>query len=243
MFACTFGGVLLGMFLRTVLPEEHLTGDSRTTINVGAGLIATLTALILGLVTASAKESFDRLDNGIEATAAQVLSLDRALARYGGETQPIRDSLKLAMVQRIATLWPEADQAAQLDPGETGRLAEKLAGELRALAPQNAEQRWLKARALERCEALLDSRWMVIAAIAGSAPAPFLAILLFWLTITFTSFGLFAPRNATVLAALFVCALSVAGSVFLILELDGPFDGLITVSSEPLRYAVAHVDQ
>ena len=242
VFACTFGGALAGIWLRSALPGHHLSGDSRTTINVGAGLIATLTALVLGLVTASAKESFDAVDNGIEATSSQILSLDRTLARYGPETRTVRDALKNTVAARVALLWPDqAGRAAELDPGSTGRLAEHLASEIRALSPQSADQRWLRARAIERCEALLDSRWMVVSVIGESAPVPFLVILLFWLTITFTSFGLFAPANATVLAALLVCALSVAGSVFLILELAGPFDGLITVSSEPLRYALAHL--
>lgn len=70
-----------------------------------------------------------------------------------------------------------------------------------------------------------------------------LVVLLFWLTITFTSFGLFAPRNVTVLAVLFVCALSVTSALFLVVEMDGPFDGLIKASADPLRYAHAHINQ
>ena len=68
-------------------------------------------------------------------------------------------------------------------------------------------------------------------------------MLLFWLTITFTSFGLFAPRNVTVLAVLFFCALSVTSALFLVVEMDGPFDGLIKASADPLRYAHAHINQ
>ena len=74
-------------------------------------------------------------------------------------------------------------------------------------------------------------------------PFPFLVVVIFWLTVTFTSFGLFAPRNATVVAVLAVSAMSVAGAVFLILELDGPFSGVIKVSSGPLRYALENLGQ
>ena len=77
----------------------------------------------------------------------------------------------------------------------------------------------------------------------SSVPLPFLVVLLFWLTLTFACFGLFAPRNATVITVLFVCALSVGGAVFLIAEMDGPFDGLLKVSAEPLRYTIAHLNQ
>jgi hypothetical protein len=74
-----------------------------------------------------------------------------------------------------------------------------------------------------------------------SIPWPFLIVLVFWLTITFMSFGLQAPANSTVLTVLLLCALSVAGAVFLVLEMDGPFDGLIKVSPEPLRFALTRL--
>ena len=81
------------------------------------------------------------------------------------------------------------------------------------------------------------------AAGSGAVPVPFLVVVIFWLTVTFASFGLYAPRNLTVTSVLFVAAVSVAAAVFLILELDGPFDGLIRVSSGPLRYALANLGQ
>ena len=77
----------------------------------------------------------------------------------------------------------------------------------------------------------------------GRARLAAIVTILLWLTIIFASFGLLAPRNATVVAVLFLCALSVAGSIFLILEMDQPFDGLMKVSGAPLRYAVSHLDQ
>jgi hypothetical protein len=72
---------------------------------------------------------------------------------------------------------------------------------------------------------------------------PFLVVMVFWLAVIFASFGLFAPRNATVIATLFVCALSVSGAIFLILELDSPFSGLLQISDAPLRNAIAHLGQ
>jgi hypothetical protein len=92
-------------------------------------------------------------------------------------------------------------------------------------------------------EATLQARWLLFAGGESAIPLPFLVVLLFWLTITFTSFGLFAPRNVTVLAVLFVCALSVTSALFLVVEMDGPFDGLIKASADPLRYAHAHINQ
>jgi hypothetical protein len=247
VYAFTFGGSLAGLKLRAILPEDHLSTESKDTVKVGIGLIATMTALILGLVTASAKASFDVMDTTIKQAAADTLSLDRMLARYGPETAETRAELKRFMAQRIDTMWspagsPAGSREGRLASTSAGRGAEELAGRIGALVPQTEEQRRLQSRALNLGESLLAARWSV-AAFRTSLPTSFLVILVFWLTITFTSFGLFAPKNSTVVSVLFVCALSVAGAVFLVLELDGPLDGLIMVSPEPFKYAVAHLNE
>jgi hypothetical protein len=246
VFACTFGGTLLGMWLHTALPGHHLNADSKDTVKVGIGLIATMTALILGLVTASAKSSYDALDRAVKQTAADILTLDRVLARYGPDTSEIRKSLKQAIGARIEMIWPQSSfKSANLDPLRSGAESEveRLADAIRGLNPRDDAQRALKSRALDLAEALLQARWLALAGTETSVPLPFLVILLFWLTITFTSFGLFAPRNATVLAVLLVCSMSVASAVFLVLEMDVPFNGLLRISSHPLRYAYAHLNQ
>jgi hypothetical protein len=223
------------------LPAYHLRDESRDTIKLGIGLVATLTALVLGLVTASTKSTFDDLNTTIKHAAADILATDRLLARYGPETKELQATLKRVIAHRIATAWPQgSSQAAMLDPSAATAAAEGFVDQI-ALAPQSDIQRWLQSRALEQSEALLKTRWVVLGALGTSVPWPFLIVLLFWLTITFTSFGLQAPANATVLSVILVCALSVAGAVFLVLEMDGPFEGMIQVSAEPLRYALARL--
>ncbi len=246
VFFCTFGGALLGMWLHTTLPEHHLDAESRDVVKVGIGLVATITALVLGLVIAAAKSSFDAVDAAVKTAATEVLTLDRALARYGAETGEIRKGLQIGLGTRISMIWPQdSAMPAALDPIGSGAAAqaEGLPDAIRALRPRDEAQRALQSRALELAEALLQARWLVFAGTEGSVPMPFLVILVFWLTITFASFGLFAPRHGTVLAVLFVCALSVGSAVFLVLEMDTPFDGLIRVSSDPLRYAHVHLNQ
>ncbi|MCW5889222.1 MAG: DUF4239 domain-containing protein [bacterium] len=240
--ACALAGALGGMWLRTVLPAHHLDGETRDTVKVGIGLVATMTALVLGLITASAKSSFDGVDAAVKEAALNVLSLDRMLARYGPETAPLRATLKEALDHRIAMIWPQnGAQAPQLDVSEGATRVEALASALHALQPANEGQRYLQARAEDIAEQLLKTRWLVSASAASSVPGPFLGILLFWLTITFASFGLFAPRHATVVVVLVVCAMSVGGAVFLVLEMDQPFQGLLKVSPDPLRYAAAQL--
>ena len=246
VFACTFGGVLLGMWLQKTLPGHHLDTESKDAVKVGIGLIAMMTALVLGLITASAKNSYDDVNSGVKKTAVDILVFDRLLARYGSETAEIRKDFQRMLGARIDTIWPQgSSKPANLDPtvSGAGTEAEGLEGAIRALKPRDDSQRALQSRALDMTEVLLQARWLVLAAIQPSVPVPFLVILLFWLTITFASFGLFAPRNAMVLTVFFVCALSVSLAVFLVLEMDSPFDGLLKVSAEPMRYAYAHLNQ
>jgi hypothetical protein len=243
-FACTLGGALGGLALRGILPARYFDEDARDTVKLGVGLIATMTALILGLVTASAKSAFDAADAAVKHVAADALSLDRALARYGPETAAHRATLRRGVTERVEAIWrrPGA-QPLRLGGAGTAQPVEHLAAQVSALVPRTDEQRWLQARALDLIESTLERRWLVIAGLGTSIPGPFLVMLMFWLTVTFGSFGLFAPRNPMVMVVLGLCALSVAGAVFLILELDGPFDGLVVVSPDPLRYALSHLGE
>ena len=242
VFVCAFGGALAGIKLRNVLPEHHLDSESKDTVKVGIALVATMTALVLGLVTSTAKSSFDRNSLATKRAAADLLSLDRTLDQYGPEADEIRKALVRLIADRITYIWERQSGSAQLEP-KNATESEQLSARVRALEPQTDDQRWLQTRARDFSEKLLEGRWLVFASQSASVHVVFLAILVCWLTITFTSFGLFAPRNVTVLAVLFVCALSVAGAVFLILELDGPFEGLVVVSSDPMRYALAHLNR
>jgi len=244
VLVCTFGGALAGMRLRAALPDHHLSSEARDTIKLGIGLVATVTALVLGLLTASAKSTYDALDATIKHSAAGLLSLDRTLARYGPETAKIRESLKSVVAQRIQIIWHvERPGNAQFNPATSAHEVEVVATEIHRLVPKTDEQRALQARALTFSESLLDARWGIVAAQTTSVPYAFLTMLVLWLTVTFTTFGVLAPRNRTVLVVLFVCALSVAGAIFLVLEMDSPFDGVMTVSSEPMKYALEHMNK
>jgi Protein of unknown function (DUF4239) len=247
VFICVFGGVLLGMWLRSSLPKDHLDNDSRDTVKVGIGLIATITALVLGLVTAAAKTSFDSGSVAVKQAAINILALDRALARYGPETADIRRGIKELVAARIDQIWSQRlsvstnlDQMSAKAGVPTG---EEVSGAIRALKPRDDSQRAAQSRASDLLETVIQARWIAALEERSSIPIPFLSVLVFWLMVTFASFGLFAPRNATVLIVLFICAVSVSSALFLILELDGPFDGLIMVSAEPLRYAHSHINQ
>jgi hypothetical protein len=150
------------------------------------------------------------------------------------------------MQKRIAMIWePEAPGSSRRDPVTSGSVTqgEKLADAIRALKPSDDLQRAMQAQAAERAESLLDARWLVLAANARTVPTPFLVVLCLWLTITFASFGLFAPRNGTVIATLLLAAVSVGAALFLVLELESPFDGMLKSSPQPLQSALQRINQ
>jgi hypothetical protein len=245
VFACVFGGAVIGMALGAVLPPQHLTSETKDVVKLAMAMIATMAALVLGLLTSSAKSAFDTTSSEVQQSAANVLMLDRVLAAYGPETHDLREGIRQGLTARIDLTWPPDGHApAPLDSPQTAPTVDRIDDAVRRLTPQNDTQRGLQARALQLTSDLLRTRWLVLGSSAGSAiPTPFLIVVVFWLATIFASFGLFAPRNATVLGALFVCALSVAGSIFLILEMDTPLSGLLKISPAPLRFALSHLGQ
>ena len=240
-FLSTFGLALAASMLRERLPADHLQRETQDVVRLGMGLVATMTALLLGLITASAKSIFDENSVTVRAAAVSFLTLDRNLARYGPETAPIRATLKQMLAFRIDRTWPESGGTGT---GVTEALApetvEEIGTRILALAPQDDSRRWLKTEALRQSEELLRARWRVLEA-GSNLPRPFLVAVILWLSATFASFGLYAPRNATAIGVLAVAAISVAAAVFFIVELDGPFDGWIKVSGEPLRFALSNL--
>jgi hypothetical protein len=242
VLACVSGGALLGMVLHRILPEHHLNSDSKDVIKLGMGLTATMSALVLALLIASAKSSYDAQRNELTQLSVNVILLDRVLAKYGAETKMARDILRRSVVRIINQIWPKTDASAnELDP--TTVRAGELYDKIEELAPQNEAQRSLKSDAEKVSIDLAQTRWLLFEQTGSSIPMPFLVLLVFWVTIIFLSFGLFAPPNATVISTLFLCALSVSGAIFLILELDRPFGGLVQISSAPLHNAVAHLGE
>jgi len=240
-----FGGAVLGFLLQAWVPKAHLQADSKDSMKLGAGLIATMAALVLGLLVSSAKSAFDTVNAGIVQGSAKLILMDRALAHYGPETQPIRDILKSSTESLMVQLWPHEGKRS---PDAAGTLTyaqniEKLSEMVRFLAPQTESQRQLQIQALQISNDMQLMRWALIEQEQSTLPTPLLIVLLFWLAMLNLIYGLFAPRNHTVLILLFICALSVSGAIFLIFEMDRPLEGLIKVSSGPIRNAMLHLGQ
>ncbi len=240
-FACMSGAVLLGMFVHSRLPQHHLSDESKDVLKVAVGLIGTLVALVLGLLVSSAKSSVDSLNAGVTQGGAKTILLDRLLQRYGREeTKEVRKLLRDAIARGVATIWPtEGTARVDMKSFETTVPMEDVERKLRALTPRDESQRAIQSQALQITNEVQQLRWLLFEQTQQSLPTLFLVILILWLAILYFGFGLLAPRHATTVAALLVCALCVSGAIFLILEMSTPLGGVIRVNSGPLEKALS----
>ena len=234
-FVCISGGALLGMFL----PGHHLSTDDKDVVRLGTGLIGTIAALVLGLLIASAKSSYDTQSTQVTHMTSNTVLLDNLLMEYGPETNAPRTLLRRGVVVLADRMWREnSSDAAKANPFAASSESETFFAKLQQLSPQNDSQRSLQARAIQIATDIAQTRLLLFAQTNNSIPMPFLVVLIFWLTIIFGTFGLFAKPSATVFGSLFVFALSAAGAIYLVLELGQPFAGLMQISSAPLRNAL-----
>ena len=242
VYLCVLAGALVGIYLGRILPPEHLKEDTRNIVTVATGIIATLAALVLGLMVASAKNSFDTRADEIRESGARLIMLDRALRQYGPDAQKTRDLLRQLIESRIKRVWGPAPPQEGAAGSQTAEI-EAIRTHLFALQPANDAQKWLHERALTMAGQLEQSRWLIIEQSRSSIPRPFLIVVVFWLVVIFASLAMFAPHNGTVYTIIFVCALSVATAMFLILEMDRPYQGVLQISNEPLVSALAEMNR
>jgi hypothetical protein len=201
-----------------------------------------MTALVLGLLVASAKTYYDTQSTELTELAAKVVLLDRILAHYGPEARESRDLLRAAVGRVVEQTWSkDGSKAAPLEQPSIAN--EIIYDRIQALAPQDDAHRSIQAQAMNVALAMGQTRWLMFAQSAISVSTPLLITLIAWLGITFLSFGVLAPRNGTVIGSLFAAAVSVAAAVFLILELYSPFTGVVRISGAPLRAALARLGQ
>ena len=240
IFVLMLGGIIVGALLRSALPRHHLSKDSQDTVRLGVGLIATMSALVVGLLIAAAKTSYDTQSGQIKQITSDIILLDNLLAQYGPEAQPIREQMRIAIPAFADRIWQEKE-TNMAGPYETNADAERVYLALQALSPQNDLQRSLQVRAVQLSNDLSQARLLLFTETGTSIPLPFIGVLAFWLIIIFASFSLFSSLNATVFVALSVFALSASCAIFLIVELSEPFAGIMMISSAPLRDALAPI--
>ncbi|MFO0826757.1 MAG: hypothetical protein U0572_01300 [Phycisphaerales bacterium] len=236
IFACLSASVLIGMSIRRRLPSTHLDSETRDAVKLAMGLIATMSALLLGLLVSSAKSAYDTERAEVTEMASKIMFVDRLLAAWGPEAAPVRAEFRSVVEDAVARMWPDEHGTTQLAPN--AKAGDAVYAAIQRLAPRDEMQRNIQGDAAKLAMELARTRTLLFAQAGSSVSKPLLAVVVFWLVVIFMSFSLIAPRNPTAIIALLVSAFSVAVALFLILELDRPFGGLIQLSSEPMRRAI-----
>jgi len=246
VFAVLMGATLLGSSLGRRLPTTQVSGQTWSSVSLGLGFISTMAAIVLGLLVASAKGSYDSKHDEVQSAAAKFIVLDRTLRQYGPETQSVRALLRdrvksLASMDWVKKERASSDALASAPPATYGY--EQIWLSVRTLSPANDVQRALQARALDVLDQLGQTRWILTAQSSEGVSTPMLVALVVWLAVIAGCAGVFAPRHRTMLVVALLCAISVAGTIFLLMELYDPFGGVMRMSNAPLQTAVDVLSQ
>ncbi len=234
VFGCVFGGAVFGMFLHTVLPEQHLQSNSTEVLKLATGLVATMAGLVLGMLISSGLTFFNLQKTELLQVCTDVVLIDTLLADYGDDARLARSELREAAVQMRSRIWPEDHlQRSELKPARDNA---KLYEAMQALSPNNDRQRADKQQAIDVSKQVYETKWlMFIGSQGNSVSGPLLAIVVSWLTTIFISFGLLAQRNATVFVTLIIAALAVSAAIFIIWELYDPYGGMFKIPATAMQ--------
>lgn len=242
---CLYAGltamVLLGRMLRQRLPDTHLNSDSRDAIKLAMGLVATMTALLLGLLVSSAKGTYDTQRAQVIQMAGKATFLGRVLSTYGAEASTARLRFREAIEEGVRRIWTKPGHDRLASEGDVFK-GDVFFAAIHDLRPTDDTQRALKNQAASLAMDLGQLRMLLHAQSVPSIPQPLLITVMIWLGVTFLAFSLLSPPNATTLTSLLTAALSVAAAIFLILELDQPLSGSIRISSAPITQALANLN-
>jgi hypothetical protein len=217
-----------------------MEGDSKDMVKLTLGLIATLSALVLGLLISSGYSAYQLQQSEVQQLSVKAFEVDRTLAQFGHETQEARSRLRRMLTEFVLQVWPDG----RTDPGARALQTEgeKLFGDVVALTPNTELQRSVQSRVLILLQTIGETRHLMIAQSQAELPRPILYALLLWVTALFSGFGLLARFNWTVTVALFVASLSVAVAVFLIVEMSEPYRGIMQISKTPLLSVLSQME-
>jgi len=257
VFALLLLATGFGVAVRPLLPEEHKAHETVQLVQLVIGMLVTFAALVLGLMTASAKSSFDTASNDMRSFAAELIEFDTTLRELGDGADASRQVLSRYTTAAIASTWPRepapsGDYPRDLGPPDTpqklenvrlGDMLTSVGRQLRELRTHDSLQQRALDDALMQYRRVIDARWKLIEEAHSSISQPFLKTLTFWLCVIFLSFGLIAPRNALALVTITLGAVSIASAIYVIVDLDSPFTGPIVISSVPLRDTLQHLQR
>jgi len=236
----TAGAAVAGNALAYRLPDHHLSTESRQTISVSMAVVGMLTAMVLGLSLSAANNSFADRQDKIVKMGTQIILVHDLLTRYGLEASDARAKLRAFTLAKHQQLFGQSHSSVTNEVDAMRRL-ELTQEAILALKPKDDRQRWLQSQAADLSARIFETRWLLEERPEGNIPNVFVFLVIAWLTLVFFSFGLCAPSNATTMSVILIGAAAVSLAIMMILELDTPLAGIISVSDRPFRDAIAHM--
>ena len=237
--ASLLAAICLGSRLRRMLPEHHLSSDSKDAVKLSMGLIATMTALLLGLLVSSAKNAYDTVRAGVVQMSAKAAMLDRVLEAYGPQAADARARYHAVYTAGVNRMWSDEGRPGTRTLADTMAAASAYDG-IQKLSPGNELQQALKAEAIAMAMQTGELRGVITAQAAPAVSRLMLVVVAGWLVVIFVGFTIVSPPNTTVVCALVAAALSVSIAMFLVLELDRPFGGLIQLPKQEMLNVLNH---
>ncbi len=236
IFVCLVAASLGSLVLSERLPAHHRQDETYNVVRLAASIFVVMTSLVLGLLVNSSKNMFEAIDRNIHAFSTELILLDRTLRHYGPEASDVRQRLRAYVRQAINGTWG-ADASPVLEDRAAETLLDEVGNGLAAMRPSDPVRTEMWREAEVNYQNVVRRRWVLIEESEGTIPTPFLVMLVAWLVLVFASFGYRAPRNAVVATTLVVSAFLIAGSIYLILDMNVPFSGPIKISPAPLQRA------
>lgn len=243
VFLCCLAAALSGMALQRKVPNDHLDSETKDVVKLVLGLIATMAALVLGLLIASAKTAYDTQADELQLVAVNIVQIDEMLALYGPQTREARAMLKAEVADAHRHVWPANSAPPEIVDDTYRADADAFFQKLHALQPATDSQRYALTAALQLGVSLGHTRILMREQLGGGVPWLLLTVLVFWVTVLFLGFGLFGRLHLTMVVVFLIGAVSVASAIFLILELSQPYAGVMRISDAPLRHALAVIDR
>lgn len=252
LFTCLLAASAACHFVLPHLPEHHRSRESLDMVRLVSSLVVTFAALVLGLLIASVNTAFFDAGSNMNALAGSATRTDSCLRAFGPQADPIRADLRRYVAGVLASTWPEepapagapilGDGGPGFESRELGDILEQMRMTLLRLDPADPVHGRIAALCSSSLSTLLDYRWKLIENARSTISVPLYRVLVLMLVTVFACFGLSTPRNSLSWLIVGLAAFTIAASMFVVLELDGPFDGLVKISSQAMRAALAHLD-
>ena len=243
VWALVFAAGLAGMWIGSRLPEDHRTSESRNVVTISMAMVSTLTALALGLLLSVANTSFTTNQQQLMSTSSDLIRLEHLFRFYGSEADAARQSLRGYAHSMMQDMFPSAGEQRNVENESTLDYMASAENTAALLVPSNATQRWLQPRMLAVADEIVQEHYALVKQRLDVIPVAVMMLLLVWLVQLFASYGLFAPPHLTSAIVLLLSSGAASGAILLIIELETPSRGFVSLSPEPLQHAIDVMDK